>query len=100
MSIYAEYKAEGVYEDTIAAELSENDEFIEEYLLDEMMALAKAVLSADWYGLYVAGFVPAAKSYEEYREKEREQTDAYFHDLNTTIKDFQNKLNEWKNGII
>lgn len=97
--IYAEYKAEGVYEDTIAAELSENDEFIEEYLHDEVMALAKAVLSADWYGLYVAGFVPAAKSYEEYREKEAKQTREYNHDINKTLRSFEAFMDEHKNGI-
>ena len=97
--IYAEYKAEGVYEDTIAAELSENDEFIEEYLHDEVMALAKAVLSADWYGLYVAGFVPAASSREDYRKQEKKQTGEYYHDINKTLRSFEAFMDEHKNGI-
>jgi len=98
--VYASYMDEGVYEDSIAAELAENDDFIEEYLHDQLMELGKAVLKSAWHGAYCAGAVRAAKSYQEYREKEREQTDAYFHDVNATIKDFQNKLDEWKNGII
>jgi hypothetical protein len=91
--------SEGYSDETIAAELAENDDFINDNLAYEVMALAKAVLSADWYGLYVAGFVPAAKSYEDYREKEAKQTKDFYHDVNKTIKDFECKMDEWKQGI-
>ena len=96
---YEEMASEGYSDETIAAELAENDDFINDNLAYEVMALAKAVLSADWYGLYVAGFVQAAKSYDEYREKEAKQTKDFYHDVNKTIKDFENKMDEWKQGI-
>lgn len=97
--VYASYMDEGVYEDSIAAELAENDDFIEEYLHDQLMELGKAVLKSAWHGAYCAGAVRAAKSYEEYREKEREQTDTYFHDVNKTLRSFEAFMDEHKNGI-
>lgn len=97
--VYASYMDEGVYEDSIAAELAENNDFIEEYLHDQLMELGKAVLKSAWHGAYCAGAVRAAKSYEEYREKEREQTDAYFHDVNKTLRSFEAFIEEHKNGI-
>lgn len=90
--IYASYKDEGVYEDSIAAELAENEDFIMEYLHDQVMELAKAVLIADWHGLYVAGWVPAAKSYAEYREREAEQTTAYYNAVNKELDEHYAKL--------
>lgn len=98
--VYASYMDEGVYEDSIAAELAENDDFIEEYLHDQLMELGKAVLKSAWHGAYCAGAVRAAKSYEEYREKEREQTGAYFHDVNKTLRSFEAFMDEHADGII
>jgi hypothetical protein len=97
--IYADYLAEGVYPDSAAAQLAEDEEFIMEYLKDEAMALVKAVLTADWYGMYVAGD-SIAKSYEEYRANERKQTAEYYHNLNKTLEDFDEWMDRRADGII
>ena len=98
--IYEEYLLEGTYPDSIMAQLAEDEEFIHEYLYDKAMDLIKTVLTATWYGKYVAGFFKIANSYEEYRKIEQEEKNNYFHNLNETIKGFEDKMNEWKKGII
>ena len=98
--IYASYKYEGINEDSIAAELAENEDFIQEYLHDKAMELIKAVLNARWYGKYVAGFIPVARTREEWQAKSEKQTTDFFHDVNKTIRSFEDKMNEWKEGII
>lgn len=96
---YEEMASEGYSDETIAAELAENDDFINDNLAYEVMALAKAVLSADWYGLYVAGYVPAASSREDYRKQEAKQTGDYYTDINKTLRSFETFMAERKNGI-
>lgn len=98
--IYADLVSDGGTQDSAAAQMAEDEDFIREYLSDQLMELGKAVLKSAWHGAYCAGAVRAAKSYEEYREKEREQTDAYFHDVNKTLRSFEAFMDEHKNGII
>lgn len=97
---YSDLMQEGVYEDTAVSLMAEDEAFIEEYLHDEMMALVKAVLSADWYGMYCAEDVVAASTMKEYREKEAKQTNEYYHDVNKTLKDFENWMNRHADGIL
>jgi hypothetical protein len=98
--IYADLVSDGGTPDSAAAKMAENEDFIREYLSEQVMELAKAVLSADWYGLYVAGQVPAARNYKEYRKQEKKQTGDYYHAINKTIRSFENFMEEHKNGII
>lgn len=68
-----------------ADECAESEDFIMDYLYTEIMELAKVILKADVYGMFTAGFVPFAKSREEYRQKEQEQTISYYRDLNKEL---------------
>lgn len=97
--IYADLVSEGLTPDSAAAQMAEDEDFIREYLSEQVMELAKAVLSADWYGLYVAGQVPAARNYEDYRKQEAKQTGEYYHDINKTLRSFEAFMDEHKNGI-
>jgi hypothetical protein len=86
-------------EEGAAYELAKNTDFINDYLDTEVMELIKAILTADVYGMYTAGYVPFAKSPAEYREQEKKQTGDYYHDVNKTIADFTGKLKEWSEPI-
>lgn len=97
---YADYIADSGNIDTAAASMSEDTDFIENYLHDQMLELAKAVLSADWYGMFVAGYVPAASSREDYRKQEAKQTGDYYTDINKTLRSFETFMAERKNGIL
>lgn len=86
-------------DETTADSLAQDVDFISDYLFTEVMELAKAILKADVYGMYTAGFVPFAKTYEEYRAKEREQTDVFYKDTNKEIYEHYKKLGEYYNNL-
>lgn len=91
----AEYETE----EGAAYDLARNEDFIYEYLHNAAVELIKAILVADVYGMYTAGFVPFAKDPAEYRELEKKQTGEYYHDVNKTIADFTGKIKEWSEPI-
>lgn len=102
LDTYNDYYAAEIAENSevaAAENIAKNDSFIREYLIDQVMDLAKAVLDADVYGMYCAGFVPVAASREEYRAKEQAQTANFYDRVNKSISDFTAKMAEWSEPI-
>lgn len=83
---FNEYSEEGALEETAAANMIDDDNFITECLRDEVIALARAVLHTHWHGKYACGVGIIGKTREEYQTKEIQNMNNFYDAVNNEIK--------------
>jgi hypothetical protein len=103
-SYLAARDAENGNEYYAADRLARDESFIQKELIDEITELASALLSCDVCGTYIAGFVPVARTREEWQRKSDEKKESFYNDLSDAINlrkrvnaittDFEGFMNE------
>lgn len=83
---YFDKYSDGALEETAAACMIDDDDFIAEYLRDEVIALARAVLNAHWHGKYACGVGVVGKTREECQAKEIQNRNDFYDAVNNGIK--------------